>query len=34
MNYLDQEHINRVRESVTDDGTKGAQRESEGHLCI
>ena len=34
MNYLAQKHINRVKKSVTDDGTKGARRESGGHLCI
>ena len=32
MNYLDQEHINRVRESVTDDGTKSVRRETAEHL--
>ena len=34
MNYLDQKHTNKVKISVTDDGTKGAQSESGGHLCI
>jgi peptide deformylase len=28
MNYLDQEHTNKIKESVTDNGTKGANRET------
>ena len=34
MNYLDQRHTNRVKESIMDNAQHGAQRESGGHLCI